>query len=89
MPRWLTQALSPALAISSMQYLGITHPPAGAISLIMVSSGKMIKLEWGALGAPILVMITFAVLMASIWNNAQKGKQYPTGWNLNPKLFLP
>ena len=88
MPRWLTQALSPALAISSMQYLGITHPPAGAISLIMVSSGKMIKLEWGALGAPILVMITFAVLMASIWNNAQKGKQYPTGWNLNPKLFL-
>ena len=88
MPRYLTQALSPALAISLMQYLGITHPPAGAVSLIMVTSRKMVDLEWAALGAPLLVMITFAVLMASVWNNAQQGKQYPTGWNLNPKLFL-
>ena len=34
-------------------FFGVAHPPAGAVSLIMVSSKKMISLQWRSLAAPV------------------------------------
>jgi hypothetical protein len=83
-PRWITQALSPSLAIAGMALFGVTHPPAGAVSLILVSAKPMIDAKWRAMGAPVLAMITIAVIVASLYNNAHPKKQYPTAWLLKP-----
>jgi CBS-domain-containing membrane protein len=83
-PRWITQALSPSLAIAGMALFGVTHPPAGAVSLILVSAKPMIDAKWRAMGAPVLAMITIAVIVASMYNNAHPKKQYPTAWLLKP-----
>ncbi|XRB07812.1 transmembrane protein [Pycnococcus provasolii] len=83
-PRWVTQALSPSLAIAGMALFGVTHPPAGAVSLIMVSAKPMIDAKWRAVGAPVFAMITISVIVASMYNNAHPKKQYPTAWLLQP-----
>jgi len=84
MPRWVTQALSPSLAIAGMALFGVTHPPAGAVSLILVSAKPMIDAKWRAMGAPVFAMISIAVIVASMYNNAHPKKQYPTAWLLKP-----
>ena len=63
---------------------GVTHPPAGAVSLILVSAKPMIDAKWRAMGAPVFAMISIAVIVASMYNNAHPKKQYPTAWLLKP-----
>ena len=36
LPRWLALALAPATAISARQFFGVSHPPAGAGSLLFI-----------------------------------------------------
>jgi hypothetical protein len=36
------------------------------------------------MGAPVFAMISIAVIVASMYNNAHPKKQYPTAWLLKP-----
>eukprot|EP01065_Artemidia_motanka_P007893 TRINITY_DN13956_c0_g2_i2.p1 TRINITY_DN13956_c0_g2~~TRINITY_DN13956_c0_g2_i2.p1 ORF type:complete len:356 (+),score=125.00 TRINITY_DN13956_c0_g2_i2:89-1156(+) len=79
--RWVAIALTPALAIASMAKLGITHPPAGAVSLIFVSGGAVITdLGWVYVALPAVGSAALCVLMAVVINNLSPARQYPNYW---------
>ena len=80
-PRWLALALAPATAISAMQFFGVSHPPAGAVSLIFISGPpKITGMQWYFLLCPLLLGNVIAVLMASWINNLSSKRQYPMYW---------
>ena len=80
-PRWLALALAPATAISAMQFFGVSHPPAGAVSLIFISGPpKITGMQWYFLLCPLLLGNIIAVLMASWINNLSSKRQYPMYW---------
>lgn len=76
---WLKQTLATSLAIGVMVFLGVTHPPAGAAALVF-SGGKM---SWRQLGLMILGNV-IAILSATLINNWNDKRQYPTFWGLRP-----
>lgn len=71
----MRQALATALAIMLMARLGITHPPAGAAALIFSGGGY----DWAHFGI-MLAGNVLAIFLASIFNNANQKRQYPTFW---------
>ena len=71
----MRQALATALAIMLMARLGITHPPAGAAALIFSGGGY----GWAHFGI-MLAGNVLAIFLASIFNNANQKRQYPTFW---------
>ena len=73
----MRQALATALAIMLMARLGITHPPAGAAALILSGGGY----GWAHFGI-MLAGNVLAIFLASIFNNANQKRQYPTFWGL-------
>ena len=79
-PPWVMQALAPAIAIALMQRVALLHPPAGAASLIFVSSAKMQSASWMYLVLPLLVGNLFCVLVATFFNNLSRQRQYPLWW---------
>lgn len=74
---YIRQALATALAIGSMAKLGITHPPAGADALLF-SSGTY---GWANF-AFTLVGNLIAIGAATIINNLNQKRQYPTCWGV-------
>ena len=79
-PRWVSQALCPALAIAVLGRLGITHPPAGAVAFITVSSKLMINLGWKVIYLPLAPMALISLAFATLLNNANPKRQYPMLW---------
>jgi hypothetical protein len=79
LPVWLRQLVAPAFAIGAMVKLGITHPPAGAFSVIF-SEGNH---GWGFYGLAVLCSI-ISVVPATIVNNMSQKRQYPTYWGFLP-----
>ena len=81
LPKWLAQAFAPAAAIAISQRVNLLHPPAGAAALIFISGNdKIIDLGWMYLVLPLLAGNCLCVLVASVFNNAIPGRQYPVFW---------
>ena len=80
-PQWLALALAPATAIGAMQFLGVSHPPAGAVSLLFITGPELITgMQWAFLLCPLLLGNVIAVLLASWINNLSSRRQYPMYW---------
>lgn len=85
LPGWLRVAVVPASAIALMAYLGVLHPPAGAASLIFAGHGslngsQMANSRWYFLVCPLLVGNLICIVMATLINNLNHTRQYPTYW---------
>jgi CBS-domain-containing membrane protein len=78
-PLWLRQAISNAISIAVMVKLGITHPPAGAASVIFASG----EFGWTNMVVGIFGNV-LAIGVATIINNISIYRQYPTFWGLAP-----
>eukprot|EP00525_Craspedostauros_australis_P012342 CAMPEP_0198110652 /NCGR_PEP_ID=MMETSP1442-20131203/2673_1 /TAXON_ID= /ORGANISM="Craspedostauros australis, Strain CCMP3328" /LENGTH=135 /DNA_ID=CAMNT_0043766799 /DNA_START=74 /DNA_END=481 /DNA_ORIENTATION=+ len=76
---WLRQSLATALAVGVMVKLGITHPPAGAAALLF-STGRF---TWNQVWI-MLMANAVAVVLATLLNNFNDKRQYPTFWGFRP-----
>uniref|UniRef100_A0A6U3CCM3 HPP transmembrane region domain-containing protein n=1 Tax=Entomoneis paludosa TaxID=265537 RepID=A0A6U3CCM3_9STRA len=75
MPVWIRRAVGPAFAIAAMVKLGVTHPPAGAHSVIYASGTyNWLFYFFVVLGA--MISVAPAVLI----NNMSNRRQYPIYW---------
>ena len=74
----LRTSLATALAVASMVKFGVTHPPAGAATVIFVSNPT---LSWGSMGF-MLIADLLAIGSATLINNISEKRQYPTFWGL-------
>ena len=78
---WVQQSLATSLAVTCMVKLGITHPPAGAAALLFATGNH----GWySALAC--LVGNVLAVGAATLINDINLERQYPTFWGI-PPLF--
>ena len=73
---WWSMALALAFAVFSMQYLRISHPPAGSNPFIVFILGA----NWDYLWMPSLVGSILIVIVALFYNNRSKDKSYPKYW---------
>lgn len=80
MPRWMAKAVAPAVAIAALGRMGITHPPAGAVSIIAVSDRTMIELGFRAVYLPAFAMAALSIAFAAVLNNSNSKRQYPMVW---------
>mmetsp|Transcript_14784 Transcript_14784/g.30283 ORF Transcript_14784/g.30283 Transcript_14784/m.30283 type:complete len:554 (+) Transcript_14784:423-2084(+) len=72
---WFRSALAPAIVIPAMAKLGITHPPAGAASIVFSS----MKNQWANMGI-FLCGVSITIINAVLINNMSDKRQYPTSW---------
>mmetsp|Transcript_25429 Transcript_25429/g.39931 ORF Transcript_25429/g.39931 Transcript_25429/m.39931 type:complete len:564 (-) Transcript_25429:73-1764(-) len=72
---WFRSALAPAIVIPAMAKLGITHPPAGAASIVFSS----MKNQWANMGI-FLCGVSITIVNAVLINNMSDKRQYPTSW---------
>jgi len=80
-PQWVANALAPALAITLMAATGLTHPPAGACSLMYISGNARIKsLGWLFIVVPIITGSLMMLGVALLVNNLSKHRKYPLFW---------
>jgi hypothetical protein len=77
LPTNLLRSLGTALSIMLMARFGCTHPPAGAAALIFTGGGY----HWGHMGI-MLVGNVLAILFATIINDLNVKRQYPTFWGV-------
>ncbi len=75
-PEWWSMALSLATALTAMQLLKVTHPPAGSNPFIVFLVGA----NWEFLIMPTLVGAILLVLVALFYNNLSKERIYPKYW---------
>ena len=80
MPRWVAKAVAPAVAIAALGRMGITHPPAGAVSIIAVSDRTMIELGFRVVYLPVFAMAALSIAFAAVLNNSNSKRQYPMVW---------
>lgn len=71
----LKQSLATATSIAFMAKTGLTHPPAGASAMIF-SGGSH---SMGQIGVMLLGNVV-AILLATVFNNLDAKRQYPTSW---------
>jgi hypothetical protein len=79
MPTWIRQVVAPALSIGIMAKLGITHPPAGAQSIIFAEGGQ----GWTSYALVVLCCV-ISLIPATVINNMSQKRQYPTYWGYIP-----
>lgn len=72
----MTMGLAVSLAIGLMQWTGTTHPPSGAVALVVM----MTKPDWQFLITPTLEGSLLLVLCAVIFNNLAEERTYPKHW---------
>lgn len=79
LPAWVEISLAPSLGLGAMQYLGLTHPPAGAAAIVFSAMDygwvHMILFEVG-----VFICIFWSIVV----NNINTTRQYPTYWYLWP-----
>ncbi|MFB2538761.1 MULTISPECIES: HPP family protein [unclassified Acinetobacter] len=73
---WWSMALAVSTAIAMMLIFRVPHPPAGSNPLIIMLGGA----KWSFLINPTFVGAVIVVLIALIYNNVGKDKQYPVYW---------
>lgn len=73
---WWSMAFAVGTAIAFMLLLRVPHPPAGSNPLIVMLG----TVHWQFLVTPTLIGSVILVLVALIYNNLGKGRQYPTYW---------
>lgn len=72
---WMKQSLATSLAIAVMAKLGVMHPPAGAAALLFSTGSR----SWPQVGM-MLVGNAVAIACATLFNNLNDKRQYPTFW---------
>lgn len=75
---WLECALGPATAIALMHKLGVTHPPAAGVSLMLLSSPQIAN--WRYLWTPLLAGNATCIVLAIAINYLSSRRQYPIYW---------
>ena len=75
-PDWWSMALSLATALSLMQLLKVTHPPAGSNPFIVFLVGA----NWEFLLIPTLLGAMMLVAIALVYNNLSTKQSYPKYW---------
>ena len=73
---WWSMATAVGTAIALMLIFRMPHPPAGSNPLIVMLGA----VNWSFLITPTLIGSIVLVMVALIYNNLGKGKQYPTYW---------
>jgi len=75
MSGWLRQCLATSISIGGMMKLGIVHPPAGATAFIFSGGG----FGWPSMASMLLGNL-LAIACATLINNWNEKRQYPTFW---------
>jgi CBS-domain-containing membrane protein len=75
-PDWWSMALALATALSLMQLLKVSHPPAGSNPFIVFLVGA----NWEFLFTPTLIGAILLVVVALLYNNLSKERSYPKYW---------
>ena len=78
LPRFLEVAIAPAISIGLMSKLGVTHPPAGAVSLLVAMSPE--KYDWRWLVFPLVAGNFICCTLAVMLNNLSPKRQFPLFW---------
>ncbi len=73
---WWSMALAVGAAIAVMMLTRTVHPPAGSNPVIIM----LAQPGWGFLLMPTLLGAVGIVLVALVYNNYPKGRQYPKYW---------
>lgn len=73
---WWSMALAVAVAIALMMITRTVHPPAGSNPVIVM----LAQPGWQFLLTPTLLGAVGIVLVALVYNNYPKGRQYPKYW---------
>ena len=81
LPREMAVGLAPAVAITAMQILGLTHPPAGAAVLVFLFYPESIRQMGLLFYVPVYLGCFILVLMALVINNSFSFRPaYPRFW---------
>ena len=75
-PEWWSMALSLATALSLMQLLRVSHPPAGSNPFIVF----LVSANWEFLIMPTLLGAILLVIVALFYNNISNDRSYPQYW---------
>ncbi|ALF58895.1 HPP family protein [Psychrobacter urativorans] len=73
---WWSMAMAVGTAIALMLIFRMPHPPAGSNPLIVMLGA----VNWSFLITPTLLGSIVLVMVALIYNNLGRDKQYPTYW---------
>lgn len=71
-------ALSASISITLMAKLGVVHPPAGALAVMLVLDDEF---HWGSL-LQYIIGVVIAIGIATIVNNLNEKRTYPQYWNM-------
>ena len=83
LPREMAVGLAPAVAITAMQILGLTHPPAGAAVLVFLFYPESIRQMGLLFYVPVYLGCFILVMMALVINNSFSFRPaYPRFWYL-------
>lgn len=74
--QWWSMALAVAVAIALMMATRTVHPPAGSNPVIVM----LAQPGWQFLLTPTLLGAVGIVIVALVYNNYPKGRQYPKYW---------
>ena len=74
----LRLALSASVSITMMAKLGVVHPPAGALAVMLVIDDEF---HWGSLLQYVIGVIV-AISLATVVNNLNEKRTYPQYWNM-------
>ncbi len=76
---WLTASLAVSLSVIAMQITKTMHPPGGATALIaVIGSERIVDLGFWYVLSPVLSGCIILYVVALIFNNMTKNRQYPT-----------
>lgn len=78
----LRVSLATGLSIALMARFGVTHPPGGALAVILALGDY----HWGSLFL-YLVADMFVIGIAILINNLNEKRKYPQYWHMIPKFF--
>ena len=78
----LRVSLATGLSIALMARFGVTHPPAGALAVILALGNY----HWGSLGL-YLVADMIVIGIAILINNLNEKRKYPQYWHMIPRFF--
>lgn len=73
---WWSMAMAVGTAIALMLICRMPHPPAGSNPLIVMLGA----VKWSFLITPTLLGSIILVMIALVYNNLGKDRQYPTYW---------
>jgi CBS-domain-containing membrane protein len=73
---WWSLGIGVGLAITFMGITGTTHPPAGGVPIIIITS----KAAWTFMFSPLLLGTLVLVAVGVFYNNLFKSRHYPQYW---------